>query len=150
MAAILSRPQCGKAWSIILWYCINMACNCCLYADQVSNLQCTPHSLPVRASYGMSIVSILEQIRCVILILCCSMAFVQLLSRPEVILNPIYYRLRTGSLSQVKLRAPGVNTLRPGQHGRHFSRRHFQIQIRQWKCFNFDKNFIEVCSQGSN
>ena len=39
-----------------------------------------------------------------------------------------------------------LNTLRPGEDGRHFGRRHFQMQICQWKYFNFDKNFTEVCS----
>ena len=37
-----------------------------------------------------------------------------------------------------------INTLRPGQDGRHFGRRHLQMQMCQWKCFNFDKNVIEV------
>ena len=32
----------------------------------------------------------------------------------------------------------------------YFGRRHFQIQIRQWKCFNYDKNFTEICSLVSN
>ena len=31
-----------------------------------------------------------------------------------------------------------------------FSRRHFQMHFLQWKCINFDSNFTEVCSQGSN
>ena len=31
-----------------------------------------------------------------------------------------------------------------------FSRRHFQIHFVEWKCSNCDKNFTEVCSQGSN
>ena len=36
-----------------------------------------------------------------------------------------------------------INTLRPGQHGRLFGRRHFQIQIRPWRYFNFVSNFTE-------
>ena len=43
-----------------------------------------------------------------------------------------------------------VDKLRPGQDGRHFGRQHFQRQICQWKCFHFDNDFTELCSQGSN
>ena len=38
-----------------------------------------------------------------------------------------------------------LNTLRPRQDGRHFGRRHFQMQFCLWKC----RNFTELCSQGS-
>ena len=31
-----------------------------------------------------------------------------------------------------------------------FCRRHFQMHFRQWKCWNFDQNFIEVYSWISN
>ena len=31
-----------------------------------------------------------------------------------------------------------------------FSRRHFQMHFLEWKCINFDSDFTEVCSQGSN
>ena len=31
-----------------------------------------------------------------------------------------------------------------------FSRWHFQMHILEWKCINFDKDFTEVCAQGSN
>ena len=37
------------------------------------------------------------------------------------------------------------NTLRPRQHGRHF-----QMHFLEWKCMNFDYDFTEVCSWGSN
>ena len=30
-----------------------------------------------------------------------------------------------------------INTLRPSKNGRHFSRRHFQMNFLQWKCMNF-------------
>ena len=42
------------------------------------------------------------------------------------------------------------DTLGLGQDGRHCSRRHFQMQFCSWKCFNFDTNFTEICSQGYN
>ena len=35
-----------------------------------------------------------------------------------------------------------VNTLRPRQH--------FQMYFLEWKCMNFDLNFTEICSKGSN
>ena len=38
-----------------------------------------------------------------------------------------------------------INTLRPRQNGRHF-----QMHIPEWKRINFDSDFTEVCSQGSN
>ena len=31
-----------------------------------------------------------------------------------------------------------------------FSRRHFQMHFPEWKCVNFEWNFTELCSQGSN
>ena len=31
-----------------------------------------------------------------------------------------------------------IDTLRPTQHDRHFSRRHFQMHFLLWKCMNFD------------
>ena len=43
-----------------------------------------------------------------------------------------------------------LNTLWPRQNGRHFRRRHFQMHFLEWKCMNFDWNFTEVCSWGSN
>ena len=39
-----------------------------------------------------------------------------------------------------------LNTLSPGHDGRHFGRLHFQIQLRQWKCFNVDQYFAELWS----
>ena len=41
-----------------------------------------------------------------------------------------------------------INTLRPRQDGRHFGRRHFQIQISQWKCYNIDKNSLNFVPKG--
>ena len=41
-------------------------------------------------------------------------------------------------------------TLRPRQNRRLFFRRHFQIHFLEWKCVNFNQDFTEVCSQGSN
>ena len=43
-----------------------------------------------------------------------------------------------------------VNTLRPRQDGCHFCRQHVQMHFLEWKYLNYDENFIEVCSQGSN
>ena len=31
-----------------------------------------------------------------------------------------------------------------------FSRQHFEMHFLEWKCMNFDKDFTEVCSWGSN
>ena len=42
-----------------------------------------------------------------------------------------------------------INTLRPSKWPP-FSRRHFQMHFLEWKCMNFDWDFTEVCSQGSN
>ena len=30
-----------------------------------------------------------------------------------------------------------------------FRRRYFQVHFLEWKCMNFDQNFIEVCPRGS-
>ena len=41
------------------------------------------------------------------------------------------------------------NTLRSTEW-QPFSRRDYQIHFLEWKCIFFDKDFTEVCSQGSN
>ena len=41
-----------------------------------------------------------------------------------------------------------VTTLRPRQDSRHFCRRHFQMQFRHRKCFNFIKNSLNVIPKG--
>ena len=38
-----------------------------------------------------------------------------------------------------------VNTLRPGQDGRHFGRQHFRLHFLEWNFFNFTQNFTEIC-----
>ena len=43
-----------------------------------------------------------------------------------------------------------VNTLRPRLKWPPFSRRHFQMHFLEWKHMNFDWDFIEVYSHGSN
>ena len=43
-----------------------------------------------------------------------------------------------------------VNSLPPGQNGRHFGRRHFQMHYLEKKCLNCDSNFAETSSQESN
>ena len=59
---------------------------------------------------------------------------------------PIVNPYETKSKSEIW----AVSTLRPRQDGRLFGRRHFQIQIHQWKCFDFDKNLTKMYSLGSN
>ena len=59
----------------------------------------------------------------------------------------IHEKIISWCWSEVTVWCAFFNTLRPGKNGRHFGRRHFQIQIRQWKCFHFGKKKItEVCS----
>ena len=41
-----------------------------------------------------------------------------------------------------------INTLRLGQDGRHFGRRHFQMQICQWKYFNSIKISLKFVPKG--
>ena len=40
--------------------------------------------------------------------------------------------------------------LRQNDRLRWFFRRHFQMHFLEWKCINFDWDFTEICSQGSN
>ena len=56
-------------------------------------------------------------------------------------------------LRQVSLRlACGipVYTLRPRQNGRHFPRRHIQMDSLELRITNFDSNFIETCFLGAS
>ena len=39
-----------------------------------------------------------------------------------------------------------VDTSRPRQNGRQIYRRHIQMNFLEWKCFNLDQNFTEVCT----
>ena len=43
-----------------------------------------------------------------------------------------------------------ISTLRLRQNSCHFPRWHFQMNFLEWKCMNFDYDFTEVCSQGTN
>ena len=38
----------------------------------------------------------------------------------------------------------------PEQNGCHFGRWHFQLHFLEWKWYNSDSNFTEICSQESN
>ena len=38
----------------------------------------------------------------------------------------------------------------PPEHGRHFGRRHFQMNFLEWKWQNSDSNFTEICFRESN
>ena len=44
----------------------------------------------------------------------------------------------------------GINSSPPGQNGRHFHRRHFQMHFREWRVSYFVQNFTGICSWGSN
>ena len=43
-----------------------------------------------------------------------------------------------------------VNSSPPGQNGHYFGRRQFQIHFLEWKWYNSDSIFTEICSQESN
>ena len=40
-----------------------------------------------------------------------------------------------------------LNSSPPGLNGHHFGRQHFQMNFLEWKWYNSDLNFIEICSQ---
>ena len=43
-----------------------------------------------------------------------------------------------------------INTLRPGQDGRHFGRSHLKVHFLEWKFLNFNQIFTEICYLRSN
>ena len=66
---------------------------------------------------------------------------------------PSHWSIRTvvSVMMATRVTCPmSVNTLRPRQNGRHFHRQYFQMHFPEWKCLNFDWNFTEICSLGSN
>ena len=43
-----------------------------------------------------------------------------------------------------------LNSSLPGQNGRHFGRRYFQVNFLEWNWQNSYSNFTKICSQESN
>ena len=67
----------------------------------------------------------------------------------------IYFKVNEWELERISLTASApwyilaVNTMRERQNGRHFRRRHFQMDFLEFlecKCMNFDQHFTELCS----
>ena len=71
----------------------------------------------------------------------------------EIIRNAIiYFHLRKKLQQDKGLKYPVIhfNSSSPGQNGRHIGRRQFQINFLEWKWWNSDSNFTEICSQEFN
>ena len=62
----------------------------------------------------------------------------------------VHLKIFSSAKCCILLRPPCLNSSPPGQNGHHFSRRHFQMHYLEWKWYNSDSNFTEICSQESN
>ena len=58
------------------------------------------------------------------------------------------WRRSTTPYGVIKLQL--IDSSPPGQNGRHFDRRQFQMHFLEWKWCNYDSNFIEISSQKSD
>ena len=115
-----------------------------------SKLKITYHILPVLASCGLTIGSILENIDHIVPGSVpnawnpCLIQFITLGNLPNY--QGVFLRLsdQPWSVLIVALTHWGRDKWPP------FSRRHFLMHFLEWKCINFDLDFTEVCFQGSN